>query len=104
MSIRAERNTKRTRETEISQLKITITVNQKILRLEITKRDAMAATIPNTLAQLAHELLNHRVAQAKSSQVRTRTIRQSLASATFTNRQSFHVMLQIEVEELENEV
>jgi hypothetical protein len=104
VSICAKGYTKGTRKTEISKLEIAFTINEKVLRLEITVKDAVTVAVSDSFAQLAHELLDHRVTQAKSSKIRTRAFRKCLASTTITNRKSLHVFLQIEVEELEDQV
>lgn len=104
MGVGAERHTKRSRESEIPQLEVTIAVNQEILRLQIAVQHAVAVTVANTLAQLAHELLDHLVAEAEAAEVGAGALGESLAAAAVADGEGFHVFLQVEVEELHDKV
>ncbi len=104
MCISPQRHAKRSRKPEIRQLQVAVAVDEEILRLQVAMQDAMAVAVAHALDQLAHELLDHGVAQPQSAQIRARAVRQGLASPAFADRQRLHVFLQVEVEELEDEV
>lgn len=103
MCVGSKRNTKRPSQTEISQLEVSVAVNQQVLRLEVTVQDAVAVAVANAFHQLSHELLDHGIAQSHVLAQR-RTFRQSLPTSTLAHRKSLHVFLQVKVEELEDEV
>jgi hypothetical protein len=104
VGVSAERHTKGSRESKIPKLEVTIAVNQEILRLQITVQHAVAVAVTNTLAQLAHELLNHLVAEAEAAEVGAGALGESLAAPAVADGEGFHVFLQVEVEELHDEV
>lgn len=104
MRIRPQRDPKRPRQPKIRKLEIPLPVNQQILRLQIPMQHPMAVTIPHPLAQLTHKLLHHLIPQPQPAHLGPRALRQRLAAATFTDRQRFHVFLQITVQEFEDEV
>lgn len=104
MGIGAERNSESASKTEIGELEIAIAVNQQILRLEIAMKNAVAVTVADALAELAHEFLDDGITESEAVELSAGTLGQGLASAAVADGQSFHVFLQIEVEKLENEV
>lgn len=104
VGVGAQRNTKGAGQTEISKLQVTVAVNQQVLRLEIAVQDAVTVAVTNTLAQLAHELLDNRIAQSQTVELSTCALGQSLPLASITSGQRLHVLLQVEIEELKNEV
>jgi hypothetical protein len=59
-------HTKGASQTKISQLQIALLVDQQVLGLEITVKNSMSMTVPDALAQLHHELLDHLVVHAES--------------------------------------
>lgn len=103
VSVGTQGNTKGSSQTKISQLEVTVAVDQQVLWLEISVQDAVAMAVANTLNQLSHELLHHGVAQTQVG-IQHRAIWQSLTTTTLTDRQSLHVFLQVTVEELKNKV
>lgn len=104
VSVGSKGNTEGASETEIRELEVSIAVDQQVLRLEITVENTMAVAVSDTFAQLAHELLHHRIAETQPSQVRPRAHGQRLASATIADRERLHVFLEIKVEELKHQV
>lgn len=104
MGIGSQWNTKGSGQTEISEFKVAITVNEQVLWLQIAVKNTMAVAVTDTLAQLAHELLDHLITKTKTAEVWTRAFWESLAAATITDWQCLHVFLEIKVEELEDEV
>lgn len=103
MGVSAQRNTKCSCQTEISQLQVTLTVNQQVLWLEITMKDAMAVAVADAFHHLCHELLDHLIIQTQIG-AHHRSIGKSLATAALAYWQGLHVFLQVEIEELKDEV
>lgn len=66
VGIGSKRDSKSTSKTEISQLEVAIAVDEQILGLKIAMQDPMTVAVSHALAQLAHKLLDHRVAQTQS--------------------------------------
>jgi hypothetical protein len=64
----------------------------------------MAVAVADPLAQLAHEFLDHGVTESEATEVWTRTLGECLAAPTVADGEGLHVLFQIEVEELEDEV
>lgn len=101
MSVSAQRNTKGTSKTKISQLQVTIAINKQILGLQVTVQNTVTVAVTDTLNQLSHKLLNHSVAQAE---IHHGAIGQSLAASTLAHGKSLHVFLQIEIQEFKDQV
>lgn len=105
VSVGAQRHTKGSGKTEISQLEVALLVDEQVLRLQITVEDSVRVAVTDALAKLGHEFLNHALAQ---SQVTTSSIhatfREWLASSTLRHGQGFHVFLEIEVQVFEDEI
>lgn len=104
MSVGAEWDTKRSRKSEIRKLQVALTIDQKVLGLEIAMQDAVAMAVAHALDQLRHEFLDHGISQTESAHVHIRAIWQCLAATAFAHGESFHVLFEIEVEELADEV
>lgn len=104
VGICAKGNTEGASKTKIGKLEIAIAVDEQILGLQIAMQHSMAVTVSNTFTQLTHELLYHCITQAQSSQVWSRPFRQGFSSSSIRNGERLHVLLQIEVKELEDEV
>lgn len=100
----AERHTEGSREPEIRELEVAVAVDQEILRLQVAVQHAVAVAVADALAQLAHEFLDHHVAEAHAAEVGTRALGESLAAPAVADGEGFHVFLQVEVEELHDEV
>lgn len=64
----------------------------------------MAVAVSNTFTELAHELLDDGVAEAQAMQLGTSALGKRLAATTIADGKSLHVLLQIEIEELEDQV
>lgn len=70
MGVGAQRHAKGTGKTEISELEVTLLVDQEVLGLEIAVEDTVGVAVLDTVAKLEHELSNNHIAQAKVLQVR----------------------------------
>lgn len=57
MRVRPKRYPKRPRQSKVGELEIAITVNEKILRLEITVKNAMSVTVVEAFDELICEAL-----------------------------------------------
>jgi hypothetical protein len=100
----SQRDTESAGQTEIRQLEVAVFINQEVLRLEVTVQNSVGMAVLDALAQLHHELLHHLVVHAQALARQTGALRQRLASATLADWQRLHVLLQIQVKELEDEV
>lgn len=103
VSVSTQGYTKGSGQTKISQLEVTVTVDQQVLGLEISVQNAVAMAVTNTLNQLGHELLHHGLAQTQVG-IQHRAIGQGLTPTTLADWQSLHVFLQVAVEELKDKV
>lgn len=103
MSVGSQRNTERPRQTKVRQLEVTLSVDQKVLGLQVSMEDAVAVAVPDALDELGHELLDHCLSQAHV-QGHQRSIWKGFAAATFADWKSLHVLFEIEVKEFEDEV
>ena len=104
MGVGSQWDTKGASKTEIGKFKVSLTVNEKVLWLQITVKNSVGVAVSDTLAQLAHELLNHLVSESETSKLWSGALREWLSTSSFADWQGLHVLLQIEIEELENEV
>lgn len=86
MRICAKGYSESTSKPEICQLQVPFLVDEQILRLQISVEDPMAVTVSDPLNQLAHKLLNHRLSQPESTNLRSCAVGQGLASAAVTGR------------------
>ena len=100
----AQRNTKGAGKTEIGELEVALLVDEEVLGLEIAVQDAVGVAVLDAIAKLEHELADDLIAKAELHQMRRRALGQGLASTTIAHRKSLHVLLEVEVEELEDEV
>lgn len=66
VGVSAQGDTECSGQTKIGKLEVALTVNEQILRLQITVQDAVTVAVPNTLNQLRHELLHHSIAQTQA--------------------------------------
>lgn len=101
MCVRAQGHTKGASQTEIRQLEVAIRVDQQVLRLQVAVQHTVSVAVSDSLAQLHHELLDHLRSQGD---VQPRALGQRLAATTLVDRERLHVLLQIDVEVLEDEV
>jgi hypothetical protein len=99
-----QRHTESAGKTEISQLEVAVLIDQQVLRLQITVQNAVSVTVAHTLAELHHELLDHVRIHAQLLARQTRALWQRLSTPTLADWQRLHVLLQIQVEELEDKV
>ncbi len=67
-------------------------------------QDAVAVAVAHARAQLAHELLDDGLAETQRVQLRASALGQRLAPSALADGQRLHVLLQVQVEELEDEV
>lgn len=104
MGVGTKRNSKGPGKTKVRQFQVAFPIDKEILRLQVAVQDAMTVTVANTLDELAHELLDHGLSETKPVHVETRAVGQSLPTPTLADRQSFHVLLQVKVEKLKDEV
>lgn len=104
VGVRPQRYTESAGKTEISQLEIAVLVDQQVLRLQITVQNAVSVAVAHTLAELHHELLDHVRVHAQLLACQSRALWQRLPASTLADWQRLHVLLQIQVEELEDEV
>jgi len=104
VGVGAQRNAKGTSETEIGELQVAVAVDEQVLRLQVAVEHSVAVAVANALAQLAHELLDDGVAKSQPVQRLASTLRQRLTAAAVANWERLHVLLQIEIEELEDQV
>ena len=104
MGICPEWHTKSTSKTEICQLEVTVLVDQQVLRLQVTMQNSVGMAVAHALAQLHHEPLDHRRIHDQLLACQSRTLWKSLSTPAIADRQRFHVLLEIEVEEFEYEV
>lgn len=100
----AQRNTKGAGKTEIGELEVALLVNEEVLGLEIAVQDAVGVAVLDAIAKLEHELADDLVTETEVHQMRRRALGQGLASTTIAHRKSLHILLEIEVEELKDEV
>ena len=118
-----ERDTECAGQTEIGQLQVALLVDEQVLRLEVTVQHAVGVAVAGSLKELEREFLDlrscqhlncrdfqighahHVWAQAHVSLATIHdTFRQRLATTTLAHRQRLHVLLQIQVQVLEDEV
>lgn len=104
MGIRPKRDTKCASQTEIRQLEVQVLVNQQILGLQVAVEDTVGMAVAHTLAQLHHELLDELVVHGQVLPRQPRALWQRLATAALADGQRLHVLLEVEVEELHDEV
>lgn len=105
VSVGAQGHAKCPRETKIRQLQIALLVDEQVLGLEVAMQDAVGVAVFHTVAQLLHELLDHGFAQPQMAASSLHdALGQWLAAAALRDGQRLHVLLQIEVQVLEDEV
>lgn len=104
MGICPQRHTESASKTEICKLEVAVLVDQQVLWLQIAVQYSMGVAVAHTLAQLHHELLDHVRVHAQLLTRQPRALGQGLAAPTIADWQCLHVLLQVEVEELEDEV
>ena len=104
MGVGSKGYTEGSSQTKVCKLEVSLAVDEQVLGLEITVEDSVAMAVANAGAKLAHELLDHGITETKATQIDIGTLRKSLATTAVLNRQGLHVLLQVEVQELEDEV
>ena len=104
MGVGSQWNTESSGESEIGKLQISVTVDEKVLWLQVSVKDAVAVAVSNTLAQLAHELLNHIWSKAQVGERWSGTLWESLSTSSVADWQRFHILLQVAIKELEDKV
>ena len=104
MGVGAKRDSEGTSKTEIGQLQVALTINEQVLRLQIAVKNTVTVAVADTLAQLAHELLDDSVAKTQTIEIGAGTLGESLATTTVSDGERLHVFLQVAVKELEDEV
>ena len=68
MCVCPQRYPKSPSQTKIGQLEVAILVDQQILGLQVAMEDPVGMAVSDTLAQLAHELLDHVRTQTQAPQ------------------------------------
>lgn len=104
VGVGAQWNAKGAGEAKICELQVALLVDEQVLRLEVAVQDAVAVAVAHALYKLRHELLDHVLAEAERLQVRRRAVGQRLTPPAVGDRQRLHVLFQVEVEELKDEV
>lgn len=104
VGVGAQGDAKGAGETEISELQVAVAVDEQVLRLEVAVEHTVAVAVADALAQLAHELSDDSIAQAQPAQRGAGSLWQGLAATAVGNGQRLHVLLEIQVEELKDEV
>lgn len=104
MRVCPQRHSKRPRKPKISQLQVSFSIDEQILRLQISMDNPMAMTVSGALDQLRHEFFDHVLAESETLHVDSGAFWKCFASTTITHWKCFHVFLQIQVQKLEDEV
>lgn len=105
VGVGAERDTKGSGQTKIGELEVALLVNEQVLRLQVAVKNAVGVAVANTGAQLVHELLDHCLAETHVASAAVHAaLGQRLSTTSLRDGQSLHVLLQIQVEVLEDEV
>lgn len=104
MGVCAQGHAKGAGETEIGQLEVAVLVDQQVLGLQIAMENTVGVTVLDALAELHHELANNTVSHAQVHQVHRCALGKSLATTTVSDGKGLHVLLEVEVEELKDEV
>lgn len=104
VGVSAQGNTEGARKTKVGQLQVAVSIDQQVLGLQVAVEDAVGVAVADAVAKLPHELLDHGLAEAETTQGLGAALGQSLAAAAVGDGESLHVLLQVEVEELEDEV
>jgi hypothetical protein len=118
-----ERDTECAGQAEIRQLQVALLVDEQVLRFEVTVQDAVGVAVAGSLEELEREFLDLKSCQhlncrdfhiGHAYHVRAQThvslatvhdtLRQRLAATTLAHGQCLHVLLQIQVQVLEDEV
>jgi hypothetical protein len=97
-------DTKSSRQTKISQLEIAFPINQQVLWLQVAVKNPMTMAVFDSLNQLCHKLLNNLWSHSKRLQIWTSAFWKCFSTTTLADWQRFHVLFQIQVEELKDEV
>lgn len=82
MGVGSQWHTKGSGKTKIGQLQVTVAVNEKVLWLQVAVKDTVCVAVPDALAQLAHELLDHIISKSKTSEVWPGPFWKGLSAAT----------------------
>ncbi len=104
MRICPQRHAKRAGQAKIREFEVPIAIDEEVLRLEVAMQHAMAVTVTDALDELGHELLDHGGAEPELLELLAGPIRQSLAAAALAHGQGLHVLLQVQIQELEHQV
>jgi hypothetical protein len=99
----SQRDTECSCQAKVGQFQIAITVNEQILRLEITMQNTMAVAVTNSFHQLGHELLDHSISETHVL-AQCRTFGQRLSTSTLANRKRLHILLEIEIKKFKNKI
>jgi hypothetical protein len=100
----AERDTKSAGEPEVGELEVVVLVDEEVLGLEVAVEDAVSVAVAHALTQLHHELLDHLIVHGQGLSIQAGALWESLAPPTLADGQRLHVLLQVAVEELKDEV
>jgi hypothetical protein len=104
VGVSAQRDAERAGETKVGQLEVAFLVDEQVLGLEVAMENAVAVAIADACTQLAHELLDHSGAQTHVLQLCAGAFGEGLAAAAVGDGQSLHVLFQVEIEELKDQV
>ena len=99
-----QRYAERSSKAKVRKLQIPISIDEEILRLQVPMENTVTMAVSHALDQLAHKLLDHVLAKSKPPEVCTCSLRECLTPATIADGQSFHIFLEIEIEEFEDKV
>ena len=104
MGIASQRNAEGSSKTEISQLEISILVNQQVLGLQVTMQYTARVTVLDTLVKMQHELLDHLFVHSQVAYGSGSSGGKGLPTSSVSNRKGVHVLFEIQVEEFHDEV
>jgi len=66
--------------------------------------NSVAVTVSDAVAELAHEPLDDNFAESKPAELGAAALREGLAATAVGDGERLHILLEIEIEELEDEV
>ena len=104
VGVRTQGNAESTREAEVGELEVAVTVDEQVLGLQVAVENTVAVAVANAVAQLAHELADNLVTKSELVELESGALGQCFASSSVAHGERLHVLLQIEVEEFHDEV
>lgn len=104
MGVRPQWDSECSRQSKVCQFKVSLAIDEQVLGLQVPMQDTVAVAVTDALNKLCHEFLDHRFSQSNPVYIQAGAVWECLAPSTFAHRKSFHVFLEVEVEEFEDEV